>query len=229
VHGNDERFEEAQRALPYQQLVVAAGQRIVLTHGHYPDAAEEMESRKEDAWGPKLDRRAAFGHRAGAKIVVYGHSHVPTDVEHQGVRLINPGALASGNFQMRQHRKTVALLYLKRDSGSRVVHVDLAEPDRPAHIAIDWDAGFRAAMVQFQEPILDEAARGAYERLREAARASGGAVLEGVREAVRLACMRCWRGEQDVLSTEELASAIQSAPALTQEDRASLLKALARV
>src|SRR5207248_7128523 len=90
VHGNDERFEEAHRALPYQQVVPAAGQRIVLTHAHYLDAAEEMESRTVDAWAPKLDRRASFGHRAGAQIVVYGHSHVPTDVEHRGVRLINP-------------------------------------------------------------------------------------------------------------------------------------------
>ncbi|NJM07720.1 metallophosphoesterase family protein, partial [Candidatus Gracilibacteria bacterium] len=35
VHGNDET-EEAQRELPYQQLISAGGQRLLLTHAHYP-------------------------------------------------------------------------------------------------------------------------------------------------------------------------------------------------
>jgi hypothetical protein len=35
VHGNDETAE-AQRELPYQQVIAIAGQRIVLTHAHYP-------------------------------------------------------------------------------------------------------------------------------------------------------------------------------------------------
>jgi hypothetical protein len=153
VHGNDERFAEAQRDLPYQETVIAAGQRIVLTHAHHPDLAQERESRKIDAWAPKLDRRAAFGHRAGAKIVVYGHTHVPMDAVHQGVRLINPGALASGNHRLRQFRKTVALLYLHAGGGASVVHVDLDAPHRAAAIEIDWAAGFRAAMLQFQEPL----------------------------------------------------------------------------
>ncbi|CAA9245795.1 MAG: hypothetical protein AVDCRST_MAG77-1884, partial [uncultured Chloroflexi bacterium] len=57
------------------------------SHAHYPDHAQEMESRKSDEWAPKLARRAAFGHRAGARIVVYGHTHIPTDVQHDGVWL----------------------------------------------------------------------------------------------------------------------------------------------
>ena len=153
VHGNDEAFPEAQRELPYQQLLHVAGHRIVLTHAHHPDHAQEMESRKDDSWTPKLARRAAFGHRAGAQIVVYGHTHIPTDVTHDGVRLINPGALASGNRKTRQSCKTVALLYLNTDGGASVVHVDLAAPDRPFPLTIDWDQGFRAAMLRFQEAL----------------------------------------------------------------------------
>src|SRR5262247_251704 len=65
VHGNDDTAD-AQRELPYQQVVAVAGQRIVLTHAHYPDRAQELGSRRDDAWGPKLERRAAFGRRAGA-------------------------------------------------------------------------------------------------------------------------------------------------------------------
>ncbi|HEU5318988.1 MAG TPA: metallophosphoesterase family protein [Chloroflexota bacterium] len=153
VHGNDEIFPETQRELPYQQLLHFAGQRIVLTHAHHPDQAQEMESRKDDAWTAKLARRAAFGHRAGASIVVYGHTHIPTDVLHDGVRLVNPGALASGNHKMRQARRTVALLHLHQNGGASVVHVDLASPDRPFTFHIDWPAGFRTAMLQFQEPL----------------------------------------------------------------------------
>ena len=81
-------------------------------------------------------------------------------------RLINPGALASGNYRMHQHRKTVALLYVHADGGSSVVHIDLAQPDRRAEIDIDWSAGFRAAMQEFQEPILPANADGAHGRGR---------------------------------------------------------------
>src|SRR6476646_5162040 len=70
VHGNDDTAD-AQRELPYQQVLAVAGQRVVLTHAHYPDRAQELESRKDDAWEPKLERRAAFGKRAGASVVVF--------------------------------------------------------------------------------------------------------------------------------------------------------------
>src|SRR5687767_15672626 len=76
VHGNDDTAD-AQRELPYQQILAVAEQRIVLTHAHFPDRTQELESRKNDAWRPKLERRAAFGQRAGASIVVFGHTHVP--------------------------------------------------------------------------------------------------------------------------------------------------------
>jgi putative phosphoesterase len=72
VHGNDDTAE-AQRELPYQQVVAVAGQRILLTHAHYPDPEEELASRRDDAWAPKLARRAAMGRRAGAGIVFFGH------------------------------------------------------------------------------------------------------------------------------------------------------------
>ena len=83
VHGNDDT-PEAQRELPYQQVLTLAGQRIVLSHTHYPDLEQEMASRREDAWGPKLSRRAGFGHRAGAGIVVWGHTHIPLAVLARG-------------------------------------------------------------------------------------------------------------------------------------------------
>src|SRR5690606_154429 len=44
VHGNDES-EEAQRQLPYQQVVSVGGVRILLWHSHFPDWDEEMAFR----------------------------------------------------------------------------------------------------------------------------------------------------------------------------------------
>src|SRR5579859_1446384 len=64
VYGNDETVD-AQRELPYQQLISVGGQRIVLCHSHYPDRALEFAMRKDDSWQPKLDRLHDFGRRAG--------------------------------------------------------------------------------------------------------------------------------------------------------------------
>jgi predicted phosphodiesterase len=64
VHGNDET-DEATAALPYQQVLSVKGRRILLTHAHYPNRDEEMESRKEDRWVPKLARWAAIPVREG--------------------------------------------------------------------------------------------------------------------------------------------------------------------
>ncbi|MHB8645078.1 MAG: metallophosphoesterase family protein [Thermomicrobiales bacterium] len=155
VHGNDETAE-AQQALAYQQLVVAGGTRILLTHAHYPDRADEMKSRENDDWLPKLARRAAIGQQARARVVVFGHTHVPMVVEHDGVLLVNPGALAAPNPVSRQTVQSVTILFIRDDSTPYVTHVDLAHPDLPFIPRIDWQAGFRAAHAQFTAPLIHE-------------------------------------------------------------------------
>lgn len=151
VHGNDETAE-ARRELPYQQVIVAGGARILLTHAHYPDRAEEMDARKGDAWEPKLARRAAMGRSAGAQVIVFGHTHIPMAVEHDGVLLVNPGAIASPNFTSRQRVQCVAILTIRDDGAPFVTHVDLAHPDEAFAPRIDWQAGFRAAHARFTAP-----------------------------------------------------------------------------
>jgi putative phosphoesterase len=148
VHGNDESAA-AQRELPYQQVIAVAGRRILLTHGHDPDREQEMASRRDDAWEPKLARRAALGHRAGAEIVVFGHTHIPMACRRDGVLLVNPGAIAAGSPLTRQTVQSVALLLLHANDPPVVTHVDLAAPGEPFEPRIDWSAGFRAALDRF--------------------------------------------------------------------------------
>jgi putative phosphoesterase len=226
VHGNDERYEEAPRELPYQQVVSISGHRLVLTHSHFPDLAQEMEARRDDRWGPKLARRAGFGHRAGARIVVYGHTHVPTNVEYEGVWLVNPGALASGGLHTRPRCQTVALLYLRDDGVPFAVHVDLAQPDRPFAFRVDWTAGFRAAHQQFEESILAPDLAAVYERIGALLAPLDPASRDAVRAAVREVAMRVWTGRQPSITRQDVRIALergQTLPPAVRHDLAELL------
>jgi hypothetical protein len=196
-----------------------AGHRIVLTHAHYPDLAEERESRRDDRWEPKLVRRAAFGPRAGAKIVVYGHTHVPTNVEYDGVWLINPGGIASGGLDTRMRYVTVALLYLRDDGVPFTVHVDLTQPDRPFAPWSDWDAGFKVARNTFEGSILAPDLAADYVRLRETAIALDPAMTAAFRHVVREAALPCWTGEAEMISRADLHAALGRTADLSPELR----------
>lgn len=64
----------------------ADGVKILLTHGH--------------DFGVKssLTKLAAFAKERGASHVFYGHTHIQSDDETSGVRLINPGSLRRGYY-----------------------------------------------------------------------------------------------------------------------------------
>lgn len=221
VYGNDETVD-AQRELPYQQLVVVGGQRILLTHAHYPDRAEELESRKDDAWEPKLSRRAAMGQRAGASVVVFGHTHIPMIKEHDGVLLVNPGALGPPNLTTRQSVRTVAILTLP-DGGTPVVrHISLDAPDIPLAFPIDWDAGFRATLLRVQEPIVAPEIAALMPRLYALMERAEGRSLFAVYERLARAC---WSGGRDVITDDDLRTMADD-PALPAATKTALLDAL---
>src|SRR6476619_1424040 len=110
VHGNDDT-DDAKRELPFQQIITVAGQRILLWHSHFPDLTEEMEFRKDDDLYRSIQRSVDQAKRAGAKIVVFGHWHIPLVYRINDVLIVNPGALASGNEFTRMIVNTVALLF----------------------------------------------------------------------------------------------------------------------
>lgn len=224
VHGNDET-EEAAVGLPSQYVLTAAGRRILLTHGHYPDRATEMASRAHDAWEPKLARRAAMGAAAHADIVVFGHTHIPMAREYDGVLLVNPGAVASANATTRQTQPSVALLFIRDDGAPFVVHVDLTSG--AAFVPeVDWDAGFKTALDRVTAPILTPELAAEFPRLRERVQTlapeRGWAVY-------RQLAMRCWEGEQEMISSADLLDALRADDSLPTPVRDELTLTLAGV
>lgn len=200
VHGNDDT-EEATAALPYSQVVSAGGLRILLTHVHYPNRLQEMASRRDDAWGPKLERRATMAREAGAQVVVFGHTHVPMTLAYDGVLLVNPGALASGNNLMRQTQCSAAILFVRDDGVPFVQHIDLAGHAQACMPVVDWDAGFRAALAALSAPIITPALAADLPRLAALGRLIAPAQSEAA--YMRLA-HRCWAGELDVITHDDL-------------------------
>ncbi|MBC8074827.1 MAG: metallophosphoesterase family protein, partial [Chloroflexales bacterium] len=178
-----------QRTLPSQRLIPIGEQRLLLTHAHYPDRAEELVARRDDAWAPKLERRATLGRQAGASIVIFGHTHIPLALPWGELLLINPGALASGNYLTRQLHRSVALMSIDRTGGVFVEHRDLDQPELPFVPTLDLEAGFRAALDTVSASIADPevialwpALRALFEpgQLSEAERQALHAVLHGL-------------------------------------------------
>jgi putative phosphoesterase len=221
VHGNDDT-PDAIRELPYQQLLSIAGQRILLWHSHYPDPGEE-QAHRGGSWQPKLDRLAERGQQVGAQIVVFGHAHIPMTCHHDGVWLVNPGALASGSLFTRQKCKTVALLLIRDDGTPSVAHVDLAAPDQPYVPDVDLQAGFEVAHDQFEGTIVEQAL------LEDVARASKQTYrdLEALKRAVLPLSHRCWAGEKQYITRAELLKAIERGTTISATDREKVVAILA--
>jgi putative phosphoesterase len=220
VHGNDDTAD-AQRELPFQQLVSVAGRRILLWHSHRADPAEDRANRG-GAWHPYLARLAARGREVGAGIVVFGHAHIPLTCTRDGVLLVNPGALASGSLFTRQDRQTVAVLSIHDDGTSRVKHVDLAAPDGVLVPDIDWEAGFDAALERVQSPIVDR-------RLLEDIVALGPlteGTLAALKEAILPLCHPVWSGERRRITRAELLGAIDRSTGLGLPEKQRILATL---
>lgn len=210
VHGNDDT-PEAQRELPYQQLLVVGRLRLLLTHAHYPDRAEELAARRDDRWAPKLERRAAMGRRAGAPIVVFGHTHVPMAVPWGETLLVNPGAIAPGNHFVRQTLRSVARLLVTDDGSVAVEHLDLDAGGQPFTPARDLDAGFAASIAPLSVPIVDTELQQRQPAIR-ALFAPGGLEIseaELVRGVLRRLAFPRWDGEASPITRTELLEAFR--------------------
>lgn len=211
VHGNDDT-PEAQRELPYQQVITVHGQRILLWHSHFPDRVDELYSRRHDEFTPQLARSLARARRCGARVVVFGHWHIPFVYQTDDVMVINPGALASGNAYTRQLRQTVALLFWRDDGTPLVSHVDLAAPDCIYTPATDWSASFSAAAAPYTASILAPELETNLDYLRAQFASLGHE--QAMTPWLRVA-HRCWAGTQSVITLADLRQAVDTDPELT--------------
>lgn len=210
VHGNDDT-EDAQRELPYQQIVTIAGQRLLLWHSHFPDWHAEMAFREDDDLYRSVQRSVDQGRRAGAKLVIFGHWHIPLVYDAGDLVVVNPGAIASGNVFTRMLHQTVALLWHETGGRWHVAHVDLACPDQPFTPEIDWDAGFIAAMNNFSTsiivPELEAAVHHLGKQLGREERILLGALLAELGHPI-------WEGEARLLTVKEVDNLLRGATSL---------------
>lgn len=217
VQGNDEA-EEVKRALPFQAVLSIAGTRIVVAHGHEHDFQKEMALRKEDAWGPKLDRWFAQGKNANATINIFGHIHIPMQLRRDDILIINPGALASGGALSRQTLKTVALLFIFAEQPPEVAFIDLRQPDRAFQPVWDWDAGFSAAHKQTDESILEPTLAAYWTELEAQIRGvlfnHSFTDVSRMLKAVQWVTMPYWMEEHSFITGAELMDAIEQVPDL---------------
>lgn len=215
VHGNDDS-EESRRYLPYRTVVACAGVRILLWHSHYEDRQQEFASREGDAFQPKLQRIAHQALEAGAHIAVFGHWHIPLVREVNGVTLINPGAVASGNEITRQLVQTAAVLEIRAAGLPTVRHIDLAYPHGTYDAGIDWDAGFKAALQRYSASIL---APELLDRLPSMLGQISDEDQAKLHHLVLRHARRCWDGEIDQITAELVRSELAIDRTLSADDR----------
>lgn len=152
VRGNDGGTESAE-VLPLEQIVAVDGRRILLWHGHFEDRSDELAWRHAAGWTHIFDRIARRGRARGASIVVTGHTHIPLAVEHRGVLLVNPGALAPGNVFLVQTLRSVAVLEVRSGQPARVRHVDI-DTGAPIEFTFDPSSTFSEVARRVQASLL---------------------------------------------------------------------------
>lgn len=153
VHGNDDS-DDAKRDLPEKLLVALHGIRILVWHSHYPDPIVEKANRK-GVWRPKLARNAAQGREMNAQVVLYGHTHVPIVHSEDGVYIVNPGALAAGNYFLRQAPRTVAKLQIYADGNLEIAHFDVDAGEQITLHQLNLDEEFDRLAERYQEWIIE--------------------------------------------------------------------------
>lgn len=214
VHGNDE-LEGAEHVLPFQQILFLAGHRILLTHGNHPNRADELASRKVNAWQPKLARWATMAREVGASIIVYGHTHIPWVTEFDGVWIINPGAIASGGHHLRQALQTVARLTLNDGAPPDITYINLADLSL-FDPAVDIEAGFTAAATTNDVIATPDLLTHYAWFIQEVLCLAPGPV----RDAVRRVMYRCLDGEITLMDTPDIVTEILTAPDIPEEAKA---------
>lgn len=212
VHGNDET-QEATNALPFLKTVMAAGHRIVITHGHHPDAEKEAAQRRDDRWLPKWETLVKVARTYDASVVIYGHSHIPAVYCHEDVWLINPGAIASAGVVYKQTIQTVARLTLSPNTTPQVQYFDVMQGGKLHDTSSDWENGFNVMFRRYSEPIFEPELFNEVGWIREnilpiAPSNIGDWLLPLAHE--------CWSGKRKYITTADFVILIKNHPETSQ-------------
>ena len=221
VHGNDDSVE-SERELPYQQIVTVNQQRLLIWHSHYANRVNELHARRGGNLREGCLRSIARAKSAGARLVHFGHWHLPLVFEQDGIVAVNAGAIASGNPFQQQTIQTVALLFMLRYGRNHITHVNLAEPERPYTDLADIDAGFGANLAKYGRSILAPDLEPLKKiDLSEIYRTDQGAFLDAFLPLAH----RVWSGEKDQIELADMLPAIQTAD-IKEASRQKLLSIL---
>jgi len=109
VHGNCDPPEIA-RSLPRQRIETIGGVRVGVHHGWQSKDLERHYLRRDLDYAAAemgLFFQAMIEQLPGADVIVFGHFHLPTIVERNGVLFVNPGSVAPPH-----RRPTCAVLNL---------------------------------------------------------------------------------------------------------------------
>ena len=215
VQGNDDS-SQAHDSLPLRQIVAVGGLRILLYHSHHPDHEQEMQTHREDRWQPKLAERIELGRRAGASIVVFGHTHIPMTYQDRGILIINPGSVAPASVLFRQLYQTVAILFILKDGQSQVVHVDLSNPKETFMPIVDWDGGFKATVSRLSVSLIDPELRPVWPPIETYLRNFQADPANAVSytlifERLLRITRRCWTGRQPYITRADLIAMVNEA------------------
>ena len=133
----------------------------------------------------------------------------------EGVTLVNPGAIASGNAFHRQLVQTVAILTLAENGKMKVDHINLANPSTHYNPNIDVEAGFAAAAKHYSELIVDPE----IEKRIQRARGLGLDNIDSVKECFLRLSHECWSGRKDKISVDDVIAAFENDPEITAKDK----------
>jgi uncharacterized protein len=99
VQGNVED-DEVIRSLPIKREIVVGNCRISIVHILGDSSTREKTARQDFP---------------NARVVIYGHSHIPWNEDRNGLLLFNPGSAAD---RRRQERCSIGLLHVDDETGS---------------------------------------------------------------------------------------------------------------
>lgn len=85
-----------------KRIIEFEGVRVLMTHGH-------LHSVKYD-----ITTLSFAAREAGARLALFGHTHTPAHIEHEGITYVNPGALKDGDYAIIDIDKGVISAQLRK-------------------------------------------------------------------------------------------------------------------